>query len=83
MDNIFNIVIKVDNTVATTMLRKMVTAIPQAIMHQRALSYFTESLRQEDAQRVDTWEAQVILWENDHQEYCPYDLPEISKLLLI
>ena len=67
---------------ASTLLRKMTTAIPQAVVHHRALSYFTESLRQEDVARVDKWEAQVIKWEDDHNEYCPYDLPDISKWLL-
>jgi len=57
----------------------MTTAIPQAVIHHRALSYFTESLRQEDAARVDKWEAQVIKWEDNYKEYCPYDLPDISK----
>ena len=61
------------------MLRKMTTAIPHAIIHHHALSYFTESLRQEDAKRVEKWEAQVIQWEDDHDKYCPYDLPNISK----
>ena len=57
----------------------MTKAIPQAIIHHRALTYFTEGLRQEDAKRVEIWEAQVIKWENDHTEYCPYDLPDVSK----
>ena len=57
----------------------MTTAIPQAIIHHRALSAFTESLRLEHGEDlVNDWEAQVELWENDHKEKCPYDLPELS-----
>ena len=61
------------------MLRKMTKAIPQAIIHHRALSAFTESLQKEHGDNlVNDWEAQVKRWENDHKEKCPYDLPELS-----
>lgn len=64
---------------ASTMLRKMTAAIPQAIVHHRALSAFTDSLRTEHGGNlVNNWEAQVILWEKNHKEKCPYDLPELS-----
>ena len=57
----------------------MTKAIPQAIIHHRALSAFTESLWLEHGEDlVNDWEAQVKLWENNHKEKCPYDIPELS-----
>ena len=57
----------------------MTAAIPQAIIHHRALATLTVSLRLEHGdKKVDDWEHQVRLWENNHAEKCPYDLPELS-----
>jgi len=66
---------------ASTLLRKMTDAIPEAIIHHRAFSAFTESLRLEHVAQLDQWEDEVKKWEHDHSEYCPYDLPDQSMSL--
>jgi len=57
----------------------MSLALPQAVIHHRALSAFTESLQAEHAGQVAEWETQVQKWELNHALPCPYDLPEQSK----
>lgn len=63
---------------ASSLLRKMSLALPQAVVHHRALSAFTESLQAEHAEHVAEWEARVQKWELDHTLSCPYDVPEQS-----
>jgi hypothetical protein len=58
----------------------MSLALPQAVIHHRALMAFTESLQVEHAEHVIGWETQVQKWELNHAFPCPYDLPEQSKL---
>jgi len=57
----------------------MSLALPQAVIHYRALSAFTESLQAEHAEHIAEWEAQVQEWELNHALPCPYNLPEQSK----
>jgi hypothetical protein len=57
----------------------MSLALPQAVIHHRALSAFTESLQAEHAGHMVEWEAQVQKWELNHALPCPYDVPEQSK----
>ena len=57
----------------------MSLALPQAVIHHRALSAFTESLQVELAGQVAQWETQVQRWELNHALPCPYDVPEQSK----
>ena len=64
--------------IASTLLRKMTLALPQAVLHHRAFSAFTESLQAEHAGNVVEWETQVRKWELNHSLPCPYDLPEQS-----
>lgn len=58
---------------------RMIMAIPQAVIHHRALCAFTESLRVEFEPQLVTWEKDVLLWEADKSRYCPYELPEPRK----
>lgn len=58
----------------------MSLALPQAVIHHRALIAFTESLQAEHAGHVIEWETQVQKWELNHASPCPYDLLEQSKL---
>jgi len=64
---------------ASTLLRKMSLALPQAVIHHQTLSAFTESLQAEHAGHVAEWETQVQKWELNHTLPCPYDLLEQSK----
>jgi hypothetical protein len=60
------------------LLRKLTLAIPEAIVHHRALQAFTEGLRLQHGDVVDVWEEQVLAWEENQTNFCPYDLPEES-----
>lgn len=64
---------------ASTLLRKLLVAIPEAIIHHRAFTAFTESLQAENAERLVKWEEQVQSWEADRTLPCPYEIPEESK----
>ncbi|KAJ7241189.1 hypothetical protein B0H12DRAFT_963226, partial [Mycena haematopus] len=59
-----------------TLLRKMVLAIPKAMVHSRAFQAFTEGLREGHEEELVKWEADVRAWEQDHDEPCRYDYPE-------
>ena len=61
------------------LLRKLTLAIPEAIVHHRALSAFTDGMRLEHGNIVDEWEKQVLEWEADNTKPCPYELSEESK----
>jgi hypothetical protein len=64
---------------ASTLLRKLLVAIPEAIIHHRAFTAFTESLQAENAEQLVEWEGQVQSWEADRTLPCPYEMPEESK----
>ena len=64
---------------ASTLLRKMSFALPQAVIHHQALSAFTESLQANHAGQIAEWETQVQKWELDHTLPCPYESLEQSK----
>jgi len=57
----------------------MSLALPQAVVHHRAFSAFTDSLQAEHAGHMVEWETQVRNWELNHALPCPYDLPEQSE----
>jgi hypothetical protein len=61
------------------LLRKLTLAIPEAIVHHRALSAFTDGMRLDHGDIVDEWEKEVLLWEADNTQPCPYDLSEESE----
>jgi len=64
---------------ASTLLRKLSLAIPEAIIHHRAFIAFTESLQAEHAEQLVKWEAQVQAWESNRTLPYPYEIPEESK----
>ncbi|KAI3613006.1 hypothetical protein WG66_005266 [Moniliophthora roreri] len=68
----------------SSLLKKLVKAIPDAIIQSRAFSAFDEGLRSRYDTKVDEWERQVSEWELDNKKLCPYDRPErvitISKV---
>ena len=63
---------------ASTLLRKLLLAIPEAIIHHRAFTAFTESLQAEHGEQLLNWEEQIQGWEADHTLPCPYKIPEES-----
>lgn len=68
---------------ASTLLRKMSTAIPQAVIHHRAFFAFTESLQVEHSALLIKWEAEVQAWELDRSVADPYALPDHRTLFLL
>jgi len=62
------------------LLRKLTLAIPEAVVHHRAFSAFSEGMRKENANLLAEWEQQVCAWEADRRVFCPYELPNESEL---
>lgn len=59
-----------------SLMSRMVKAIPEAVVNARALSQFTESLREDHGNDLKQWEQQLLEWENGTSAFCPYDVPE-------
>lgn len=76
---VFKLISLLRPAAATSLLRKLLLAIPEAIIHHRAFTAFTESLQAENAEELVKWEAQVKSWEADQTLPCPYEIPEESK----
>lgn len=62
-----------------TLLRRLVLAIPQSILHRHAFQTFTEGLREEHEQQLVDWDRMVKLWEIDNSNPNPYAYPVNSK----
>ncbi|KAJ7731090.1 hypothetical protein B0H14DRAFT_3097890 [Mycena olivaceomarginata] len=65
----------------TGLLRKMVLAIPQAMIHSRAFHSFTTGLREGHEADLSKWEKMVRDWEKDqdHEDSAdPYDYAEVE-----
>ncbi|KAF8139538.1 hypothetical protein K438DRAFT_1995909 [Mycena galopus ATCC 62051] len=66
-------------TKCTSLLRKMVLAIPQAIIHNRAFHAFTEGLREGHEEDLAWWEKMVRDWEVDMEaNEDPYNYAEVE-----
>ncbi|KAF7367949.1 hypothetical protein MSAN_00860000 [Mycena sanguinolenta] len=50
-----------------SLLRKMVLAMPQAVIHSRAFHAFTEGLREGHEEELVKWERMVRVWEADDE----------------
>ncbi|KAJ7841679.1 hypothetical protein B0H13DRAFT_1910144 [Mycena leptocephala] len=61
-----------------SLLRKMVLAIPQAMLHSRAFHAFTEGLRNGHEEDLQKWEKMVRAWEVDQTLENPYEYPEVE-----
>ncbi|ESK83397.1 hypothetical protein Moror_15625 [Moniliophthora roreri MCA 2997] len=66
-------------SLASSLLKKLIKAIPEAIINTCAFSILDEGLRARYGSKVDEWEYQVSKWEQDHKKLCPYDRPEQGK----
>ena len=60
------------------LLRRLTLAIPEAVVHNRALSAFSEGVKDTHPKLLALWECQVVDWENGVSDLCPYDLPDES-----
>ncbi|KAK7048776.1 CxC2 domain-containing protein [Favolaschia claudopus] len=61
-----------------SLLRKMVLAIPQAMIHSRAFQSFTNGLRDGHEHDLERWEKMIRDWEIDHENPNPYDYAEVE-----
>ncbi|KAJ7715473.1 hypothetical protein B0H16DRAFT_1805290 [Mycena metata] len=63
-----------------SLLRKMVLAIPQAMVHSRAFHAFTDGLQREHEAELRDWDALIREWECDplNAEINPFDYPEVE-----
>ncbi|KAJ7494558.1 hypothetical protein B0H11DRAFT_1716969 [Mycena galericulata] len=61
-----------------SLLRKMVLAIPQAMIHSRAFHAFTDGLRDGHEEDLLKWEKMVRAWEMDHDAESPYEYAEVE-----
>ncbi|KAG6905389.1 hypothetical protein DXG01_003030 [Tephrocybe rancida] len=60
------------------LLKKLVEAIPQAIIHCQAFHVFTEGLRKDHLSELQTWEKMVLDWESGMSTVDPYLVEEDS-----
>ncbi|KAL0565089.1 hypothetical protein V5O48_016945 [Marasmius crinis-equi] len=70
----------------STLVKKMVKAIPLAVVNVRVYHAFTEALKVNHASELDAWLEQVVNWENGASEFCPYEVrepiwPQVKKQL--
>ncbi|KAJ7018076.1 hypothetical protein C8F04DRAFT_977957, partial [Mycena alexandri] len=63
---------------ANSLLRKMVLAIPQAMLHSRAFHAFTEGLRDGHEEELQKWEKMVRAWEVDPTQENPYEYANVE-----
>ncbi|KAF8190273.1 hypothetical protein K438DRAFT_1536944, partial [Mycena galopus ATCC 62051] len=61
-----------------SLLRKMVLAMPQAVIHSRAFHAFTEGLREGHEDELVKWERMVRAWEADNKAENPYDYVDVE-----
>ncbi|KAJ7604326.1 hypothetical protein FB45DRAFT_769378 [Roridomyces roridus] len=63
-----------------SLLRKLVLAIPKAILHGQAFQAFTEGVREGHEEELRQWETEVREWEMDNDKPCPYEYPEDENI---
>ncbi|KAG6806094.1 hypothetical protein H0H92_012730 [Tricholoma furcatifolium] len=61
-----------------TLLKRLVEAIPEAIVHRQAFVLFTESLQNEHSGDLHAWEKMLREWEADQSKPDPYLVKEDS-----
>ncbi|KAK7054540.1 hypothetical protein VNI00_003738 [Paramarasmius palmivorus] len=59
----------------TFLLKKLVKAISESIIHARAFTAINDILRIQFGEHVRLWEKQVEAWEQGLSKECPYDRP--------
>ncbi|KAL0563052.1 hypothetical protein V5O48_019026 [Marasmius crinis-equi] len=58
-------------------MKKLVKAVPEAVVNARAYAAFTDALKDEHSNELRTWQEQVIKWEQgDPDAKCPYEVSD-------
>ncbi|KAJ7624691.1 hypothetical protein FB45DRAFT_836724 [Roridomyces roridus] len=65
-----------------SLLRKLVLAIPKAILHGQAFQAFTEGVREGHEDELEAWEEEIQAWEADSEKKCPYEYPEEQDITM-
>ncbi|KAJ7178448.1 hypothetical protein C8R43DRAFT_1084402 [Mycena crocata] len=65
-----------------SLLKKMVLAIPQAMVHSRAFHAFTDGLRDGHEEDLQKWEKLVRAWEVDKDQENPYEYAEVEAVTM-
>lgn len=60
--------------VGNLLLKRLIQAIPEAVLHWRAYVDFEEGLRADRPLEIANWETMLKVWEADHKKPCPYSM---------
>ncbi|KAK7030436.1 hypothetical protein VNI00_014007 [Paramarasmius palmivorus] len=66
---------------ANSLLKKLVKAISNLVVYNRAFTAFTEALKHNHGKELQQWERQVKEWELGLSKLCPYEMP-ISSITM-
>ncbi|KAG7087393.1 hypothetical protein E1B28_013364 [Marasmius oreades] len=65
----------------TSLVKKLVKAIPEAVVNARAFTAFTDTLQDDHVKDLLIWQDQVVQWEQGLSNFCPYDMCEETLTL--
>ena len=65
-----------DGTTDSTLKKKLVKAIPEAVVNARVFGAFNEALQGDHARELSVWLDQVVNWEQGISDFCPYEVRE-------
>ncbi|KZP18029.1 hypothetical protein FIBSPDRAFT_956594 [Athelia psychrophila] len=60
--------------IGNLLLKRLIQAIPEAVLHWRAYVDFEEGLRADRPLEIANWETMLKVWEADHKMPCPYSM---------
>ncbi|KAL0062253.1 hypothetical protein AAF712_010883 [Marasmius tenuissimus] len=62
--------------IESSLVSRLVKAIPEAIVTARAFSAFTDALKDDHVEDLAAWQKSVEEWEQGQSRFCPYDVSE-------
>ncbi|KAK1223408.1 hypothetical protein PQX77_013717 [Marasmius sp. AFHP31] len=60
----------------SSLVKKIVAAMPEAVINARAFSAFTEALKEDYEKEITEWQLLVVRWEQGLSDECPYNVTE-------
>ncbi|KAK1221816.1 hypothetical protein PQX77_015369 [Marasmius sp. AFHP31] len=60
----------------SSLIKKIVAAMPEAVINARAYSAFTDALKEDYEKEIAEWQVLVVQWEQGLSNKCPYDVTE-------